>query len=75
MLIKVTEKHIRDGKKVDCLHCPVALAIREHIPNALVGPCYMTTWEKGDTPFPPEVTRFIRSFDLNEHVEPFEFEL
>ena len=83
MLIKVTEKHIRQGKlnqndiTGSCSpfsrHCPVALALQERGICAAVMGNYITM--PGSLPIQASrsVRRFTKRFDLFLPVEPFNF--
>lgn len=78
LTVHVTEKHIRAGSKSNCFTCPVALALKDASGKP---------WNVGTTGvfpipdsdrnmrLPEEVTRFIRSFDLELPVKPFTFTL
>ena len=81
--ISVTREHIAKGKRRDCERCPVALAIRDALPDLIytrVGPInialqrdageYLTYFA-----FPPEVLDFVRDYDGRRGSKPFTFEL
>lgn len=90
MVIKVTEDDIKQGVKGACFKCPVAIAMRRQgLKLAGAGFAYLV-WQpklygnmkydsrgyinmRLDTPL--EVRRFISSFDKEEIVSPFEFEI
>jgi len=74
--IAVTAEHIDQGKLGDPSKCPVALALREHFPDATISVLCDDMWIgewTGTTP--SEVAAFIDAFDHSLFVEPFEFEL
>lgn len=84
MNISVTKKHIKEGRKLDCNYCPVALAIREQLAEAkCVEVCddmsKIISFYKGDEPMeftaPDSVYEFVEHFDLGEQVKPFVFAL
>lgn len=80
MRIKVTERHIDDGMVACSWGCPVALAIedQEGVHGVQVG-LATAEWRKaGNVCFgglPGNATDFIRAFDDEEPVSPFEFDL
>lgn len=90
MKIKVTQDHIDNGIVRDDNWCPIALAIREQCPKGPDGRPweeFEDTYdgfevngaqvEFGSKTFylPSEAQLFIRQFDNEESVNPFEFEL
>lgn len=84
MQIKVTKEHIKNGTKLDCNYCPVALAIKEQIEDTSCvevcdGMSHIISFFKGDDPLeftaPDKVYEFVEHFDLGEAVKPFKFEL
>lgn len=74
--VQVTADDIREGKREDSLHCPIALALQRLLgqpwrvgTNVAQGP----NWgESAD--LPPAAREFVLRFDLGLPVEPFEFE-
>lgn len=79
--IKVTQQHIERGIAVNCRECPIALAVRDAIPNI-----YNTVVSVSITIYSPdhhllgvytltdEAMNFISEFDKGALVvEPFEF--
>lgn len=68
MKIQVTQEDIDNGWPLDSCMCPVALAIKRHITefDTLVG--YYSK-------LPDECYKFMRSFDKQKSVQPFEFEI
>jgi hypothetical protein len=77
MLIKVTEDHIRRGRRQSICKCPIALAIMEAVPTRLliVGPNVVSI-DIGEFLLPKEAQDFIGDFDFEKKkVSPFEFEL
>ena len=75
MIISVTEDHIIRGEQHDPRGCPVALAVLEHFPNAIIaaGICLRVgdAWYK----LPRDVVQFEEDFDKGKWVEPFSFEI
>jgi hypothetical protein len=82
MIVKVTQEHIDKGKRIDCYHCPVALALLDvfKVKTVNVGAFDLRIGLFPDNliftvPTPSLVERFIYRFDEGRSVEPFEFEL
>jgi hypothetical protein len=82
LLIKVTQKHINNGIKELCSQCPVALALKDAIPEAIIVKAfeyrlvYLTKNKVCyQAPSPNSVRDFINRFDASLSVEPFEFEV
>ena len=76
MKIQVTKEHINQGVARQWTSCPVALAIRSHIPGLVsVGPYNAYLVGLAPIGLPTTVIQFIDDFDMNRLVEPFEFEL
>ena len=80
--IRVTQKHIADGKPMHCHSCPVALAVSDSIPDSDcvdVDGCHISFVNTRSMPeihnTPGEVSDFIRNHDTGVEVEPFEFVL
>lgn len=76
--VEVTQRDIDEGKTRDCTHCPVALAIARAmgLPEVHVAHDFFVAASGGpEIKLPPEVSIFIRQFDLREPVSPFTFEL
>ena len=80
MRIKVTEKHIDDGKVACSWGCPVALAMedQEGVHGVQVG-LATAEWRKDGNVcsgrLPNNAQDFIRAFDDEEPVGPIEFDL
>ncbi len=76
--IKVTQEHIRKGKRGDARKGPIALAIREQLASPpTVFPDFVV-WEGMHfcTKLPVEVQKFIEDHDNDyRQVEPLEFYL
>jgi hypothetical protein len=81
MLIHVTQDHIDHGSKGSCTADPVCLALEDSgFYAAWVSPSFIQTkGKKGDLyrahPVPDEVLEFMKQFDNDQMVYPFEFEL
>lgn len=72
MIIKVTEDHIKNGLRCTTTCCPVALALQEISSNVSVG--LVGIWlDSVRYKVPRSVYRFIRRFDNNKTVKPFNF--
>lgn len=75
MRIDVTQDDIDAGIRIDCTHCPIALAVRRLIPYANVG-CYTVyADEMPDYVLPQPAIDFIRAFDNKRPVKPFSFDM
>lgn len=76
--VKVTETHIKRGKRVHSTFCPVALALKPHLKGKSFGVMYESV-RIGSHPveeyFPlsKKVQKFIQKFDNNLPVKPFTF--
>lgn len=79
MKVSVTQAHINQGKKMDCLGCPIALALMDVFPNKTVSVGLNAHVYHHDTVdryvLSKAARNFINHFDFNEPVEPFEFTL
>jgi len=82
MLIKVTAKHLAEGKRKNCEHCPIALAIKDVIiPGVEVTVVFAGVYFDMNTSwfFEPRplglVRERIQAFDRGGYVEPFDFEI
>lgn len=82
MKIEVTKEDIKNGKRLECDLCPIALAIKRsdaNIESVFVTPrhAYITRRSEGEKNFrlPDQATIFVLQFDQASAVEPFEFEL
>ncbi len=86
MIVKVTEQHIKKGRKNNCYSCPVALALKEarpdvswvvdegHIHHSQLTALHGTV--RGYIVMPPAVKKFVCEFDTGfQNLAPFEFEL
>ncbi len=76
--IKVTQEHIRKGKRRDAYKHPIALAIRDKLAAPLKIFPEFVAWEGMHfcTKLPVEAQKFIEDYDNGyRKVEPFEFEL
>lgn len=77
MTINVTQEHIKQGCRVNCAKCPVALALKERTGDLwLVGGSYIRRNGHNDLiELPAVVTQWILDFDDGIEVQPFSFEL
>ena len=77
MLIKVTEEDITTGCPMSDTHCPIAYSLYRNLPEIeeiSVGSIRVHLDEKC-VYLPNSAREFIKKFDREEMVEPFEFEL
>jgi hypothetical protein len=79
MTITVTQEDIDNGDLGEAFCCPIARAA-QRVLNTDVGvtSSYLTISEEfgwRDVRAPQEVTAFVRAFDRNQEVRPFDFEL
>lgn len=78
MKIKITENHIKKGKPANTYCCPIALALKENgYEDPTVGASKAYAVKDGNMislKLSDSAIRFIKKFDKNEKVEPFEFE-
>lgn len=81
--IKVTQDDIRNGLKETASLCPIALAAKRSLAKigsmdgvgiTIIG-FTANNGRQYNLDLPNEVTEFIRRFDGDEPVEPFEFQL
>ena len=84
MRIQVTQKHIDEGERCDCIRCPVALAINECLPRGLYSVLNVWTAQilhRGKPmmsvvcDLPARVESVTSDFDSGRPVSPFSFEL
>lgn len=80
MTLEVKQKHIEEGKRLNNICCPVALAFKELGIVASVG-TFNTVISKKDWHYSfhnddyPAIREFVRNFDDNKEVEPFTVEI
>ena len=73
MKLKITKKHIKEGKKKNYLSCPIAVALQERFANivrVLGTECGIGMYWY---PLPLEAQNFIKKFDAGKKVVPFNF--
>lgn len=76
MKVSVTTEDIKQGKRVSCRECPVALAVKrifqdeDNVSVAIYIRVGGVMYE-----YPEEVVDFICNFDKGSLVEPIEFEM
>lgn len=82
MKVFVTQKHIGNGLKRDCIRCPAALAILEQcqVDKVEVGGIFIKYWKEGgplsnSLEIPSHLSQFIQNFDEGEPVAPIDFEI
>ena len=74
--VDVTQEDINNGRKFNCIMCPVALAIKRAIRNPKVSVfSILARIDTEDYFFPKKVQNFIQNFDGSILVEPIKFEL
>ncbi len=81
MQICVTQKHIDDGCRAECKHCPIALAINEKLKKRYrvnigritfsIEPSHTLT--HSSYKFSHRTRKFINDFDNYRPVQPFNF--
>jgi len=77
-VITVTAEHIAAGKREDCEHCPIALAVAEVFPGSPYVDefaCIITAGDGSETEFdlPDEARAFVEAFDNGQPAAPFTF--
>ena len=83
IIVNVTEKDIEQGRKRNCRHCPIALAIRRKFPGdstvVRVDRKIAFIWPTGGSYFATDLPRaardFVVDFDSGRVVSPFTFNL
>ena len=88
LTINVTQEDIDNGRQLDCLMCPIALATCKAIagtPWMLVGPYtrYLRLFDSNitirtqeiDIEWPPHVVEWIRTYDKGRFTRPISFEV
>lgn len=77
MKIKVTQDDIDKGKRCLINQCPIALAVRRGtgLPTVYIGAVHFITGKFERVTLPPAAIEFIKKFDQQATVKPFEFEL
>ena len=86
MIITLSQKHIDEGVKQDCHHCPAALAIAEATGEEFVEVATAIRWGEDPTgsggwkwkhrvSTPPILREFMDRYDSGLLVEPITFEL
>ncbi len=76
MRVNVTERDIQKGMRYDNTACPVALAIRRTLPDAMILTDAEGVNVNGkDYLLPPAAVRFALDFDLGNPVKPVVFNL
>ena len=84
--IDVTQDHIDAGIRGQCKHCPIALAINEHVPGnvfTLVGPAtiefhinpHTEHVRRLTTDTPERASLFVVHYDEGGDAAPFAFDL
>lgn len=80
--VQVRQEHIDGAKPRTCTKCPIALAIKDltGYPMVDVNNIVVTWWDPVELKFkmlylPISAQQFIRAFDSDQAVLPFEFEL
>ena len=74
--INVTKRDIQLGEKDNALDCPVALAVKRHLPSRCLQVGSETvTFDCGSIFLPESAREFIHRFDTGKRVKPFSFTL
>jgi hypothetical protein len=76
--VNTTEEHIRRGMRLNGVHCPIALAIKEstHCSRVGVGIKHVAISNAGTIEvysLPDAAVKFVRDFDMGITVTPFRF--
>lgn len=82
MIVKVTQEHIDKGQRRNCTGCPITLALKDtfKVDFAQATRYSLKVGQFPENlifsvPTPHAVMNFIDHYDLEDVVEPFEFEL
>lgn len=75
--IRITDQKIEDGQPGEIDLCPVALALKEAFKtdNVSVDQNTLSVTVSYEFETPAKVRQFIKKFDDNQQVQPFEFTL
>ena len=74
--VRIEVSHLERGQRAQPESCPIALAIREqHGLVASVDKTYVDLLDDTVYMLPEEASHFVESFDKNEEVKPFEFDM
>ena len=75
MIVNVTEKHIADGVRLDCLRCPVALAMRDAFPQSkLTIDAWSLLVDNDRRETSKQIRMFMKDFDFRRNPQPFSFD-
>lgn len=75
MIIRVTKRHIKLGKRFSTQNCPIALVLREQFAGYIhVGITHAMIGRKTCN-FSARTMKFIRDFDFHRPVKPFNFRI
>jgi hypothetical protein len=73
--VQVTQKHIDSGLRGSCSGDPICLAMKDAgLKNIWVSPSQLR-YNGRTTEIPEEVLQFMKNFDNEDFVDPFEFDL
>lgn len=76
MTIHVQQKHIDNGQRAECAHCPLALAFHDAgLERAMIASGAVSWGINSSAALPAEAHRFYREFDSGLKVKPFTFEI
>lgn len=77
MLVRITKPHVSNGIRGDTSRCPVALALRDAFPKAIVIDVFIlyARIDGKEYNFPMDVALKIFEYDKTGALEPFEFEI
>jgi len=75
MEIQVIKDDIKNGKRLNECHCPIALAFKRKGFKSVKVTRHFVEIEGFDFELPNDVKNFVKDFDNKKNVEPFEFKL
>ena len=88
MIIKVSKKHIENGKRGDAENCPIALAFKDKLGKSWQANITRRTFDAQKRNHPggtggaffcgmidEEITEYIKAFDGGEEAEPITIEI
>src|SRR5262249_44924309 len=73
--IGVTGEDIRDGEEGDGYRCRVARALARVVPGFEYSYASFCVIQRQHVRLPEEATRFVCAFDVDQDVQPFEFDV
>lgn len=74
--VNVTAEHIRNGRRLECDECPIALALNDlGLGRWMVSPLYMWNTRGFEVVTPAAATAFVLACNHGEPLAPFAFEI